>query len=529
MGKIGDLWVKLGLKDAEFKKGLDDAGKQTEGFGKKMQSLKTVGLAAWTAMSAAVVKFAKDAISMTQTWGDKWNQTMAGVQSAYGTFVRQLSSGEGWSNLFSNMAQAYAKGKEIAAVLDEVFERKTSYSYQEAETQKRISELQLIMRDQSKSDAERKKAAKDIITEEEKLADIKREVWKQEADAHRDNFKLQTGLNDEQTDFLVKQYNQNRAIIKQAVEYSDKLKDLREQQKGAQKLAFDTGDTANYDKLTQQIRDLEADTSQTIKDVATLVSKYNRGNDSLVKAMADAEVAVINVDTEANNAIMRANSLLGSLESRATTTVKVVRDAIEPLAKVSGALGAGIAVSGMGDGGLMGGAARDRRLAAEAEANAAYWGRMQDAAQALADTIQDSLIGALDELANALAGVDGSSMATVAIALLRPMADMCVQLGTMIMMSGEAIEALKSGLAAMGGAAPIVAGAALIGIGVAAKAGVAALSRGMSSTSSVSATSSSSIANSSATQSELVITVQGVVKGSDILISGQNTMNAWAR
>ena len=119
--KIGDLFVKLGLKKDDFSKGMKEADKETKTFAGAMKSMAAIGAAAWAAVSAAVTKFALDAIHMTQKWGDLWTNTMAGVKAAYGTFVRQLSSGEGWDNLFSNMAEAYRRGKEIAAVLDEIF------------------------------------------------------------------------------------------------------------------------------------------------------------------------------------------------------------------------------------------------------------------------------------------------------------------------------------------------------------------------------------------------------------------------
>ena len=119
MGKIGDLWVKLGLKKDEYSKGMKEAGGEAEGFGAKLKNLAGVATAVWAAIGAAVVKFAKDAITMTQKWGDAWNTTMEGIKGAYSSFVRQISSGEGWTNLFANMREAYRVSKEVAAALDE--------------------------------------------------------------------------------------------------------------------------------------------------------------------------------------------------------------------------------------------------------------------------------------------------------------------------------------------------------------------------------------------------------------------------
>ena len=37
MGKIGDLFVRLGLKSDGFKKGMQDAKKETQSFGEKLK------------------------------------------------------------------------------------------------------------------------------------------------------------------------------------------------------------------------------------------------------------------------------------------------------------------------------------------------------------------------------------------------------------------------------------------------------------------------------------------------------------
>ena len=322
--KIGDLWVKLGLKKDEFDKGMKEAGEQVSGSGGllgKIKTLKVGALAAWTAMGSAVTKFAKDAISMTQKWGDAWNTTMAGIKGAYSTFVRQISSGEGWNNLFANMREAYRVSKEVAAALDEIFERKTSFSYQEAEADKYIAEQEKIRRDASKSEKEREKAANNIIAKTEELANLKRKIYADEAAAYRKDFKRATGLqNDEEIDFLVKQYNLNRDIINQARDYLNQKKQLGQESLYAAGSTFAMGGSADYMYAGQKkgeanaaLEQLERDTPQAIKDVAELTKKYDKANDDLVKNMAEADVAVIRIDTDMLRAQQRANTFLGSL------------------------------------------------------------------------------------------------------------------------------------------------------------------------------------------------------------------------
>ena len=47
MGKISDIWVRLGLKKDDFDKGMDDAAKKTEGVGGAFGKMKATALAVW--------------------------------------------------------------------------------------------------------------------------------------------------------------------------------------------------------------------------------------------------------------------------------------------------------------------------------------------------------------------------------------------------------------------------------------------------------------------------------------------------
>ena len=319
MSKIGDLFVRLGLKKDEFSRGIKDAKKETEGFGIGLKNMAAGAKVAWAAVAAAVVKFATDAVKMTQKWGDEWKTMMAGVNAAYGSFVRQLASGEGFSNLFANMREAARLAREAARELDEVFERTTSYNYTEAQTNKEIAQLQLIMRDSSKSDKERMAAAQQIIQKTEELGRLKKDIATQEADGYRKQLKSQTQMNDDEINFLVREYNQNKAIIDQGRAY---LNERKQAQKDKTWLSIGAAldDTPGgsalgqmRDDAAQRVKDLDAATSQAVKDVAAVLQKYDKGNDELISNLAKAEVAVINVDTAMYHAQMRATSMLGSL------------------------------------------------------------------------------------------------------------------------------------------------------------------------------------------------------------------------
>ena len=109
MGKIGDLWVKLGLKKEEFDKGMNNAEKKSEGFGDKMGKLKGKAVAVWAAIGTAVLKVGKDIATATNDMEDKWEMFTNKASIAWKTFIRTLVSGD-WANFVSNFK------KEVAAI-----------------------------------------------------------------------------------------------------------------------------------------------------------------------------------------------------------------------------------------------------------------------------------------------------------------------------------------------------------------------------------------------------------------------------
>jgi TP901 family phage tail tape measure protein len=113
----------------------------------------------------------------------------------------------------------------------------------------------------------------------------------------------------------------------------------------------------------------------------------------------------------------------------------------------------------------------------------------EDIADGFASALQNGIVSALDELANAIGTGDWDTGAMLK-ALVTPLADMAISAGVIISGVGEAVEALKTSLTSLQGPIAIAAGAALIAAGVAAKAGLAALAKKGGSGSSASGGSS---------------------------------------
>ncbi|MFA5445612.1 MAG: hypothetical protein WC262_11640, partial [Bacteroidales bacterium] len=62
MGVLGNIWVKLGLKSDDFRKGMDQSEQKVSKFGQATQKMSMMAKAAWVAVGAAVIKFGKEAV-----------------------------------------------------------------------------------------------------------------------------------------------------------------------------------------------------------------------------------------------------------------------------------------------------------------------------------------------------------------------------------------------------------------------------------------------------------------------------------
>ena len=571
MSKIGDLWVRLGLKSEDFKKGMKKAGESISSLLGKLKGMRIAGYDAFSYIGKAVGTFIRNAIQMTQRWGDEWNNTMSGVKAAYGTFVRQISSGEGWTNLFANMRESYRLAKEVAASLDELFERKTSFSYEEATINKQIAQLDLIRRNTSKTDAERKAAAEEIIRLENQLGARKREIAQQEADDTRALFRDQTKLNDDQIDFLVRNYNENRKIITQARKYLDDRK-AAEKSSGQAYAASMTSDLDgvaadlledNLNRANSAVKDLDANTSQAVKDVAAMLKNYDRSNDEMVAGLARAEIAVIQVDTDIARASARATATLGSLNNKLSsgttsseTTVKDpwaeyvqgVQEAARVTANEAAEIAAAEAEINEGFDTFVE-SFREMKGLDKEKTEETYWdsfvegmqnaaddaaeqeARMEDLAKQFNEAVVEGFADGVQTIMDSLMGLEEFNAGAVLQALLTPLADMAVQEGKILVASGLGIEAVKKALESLNGVAAITAGIGLIAIGTAAKSGLAALAK--NGASSTTATSSGYSGSGGSFQqdikTEMTIYVSGKISGNDIEISGQRTVNDWSR
>ena len=314
------------LKDIRARmREIENEGRQTQkvfsGFKNIFKGFSIAGLV--TGAVAAIKKFAADMVAQTQLVGDKWRFETAGWKSAYGAFVADLSSGKGWSQLVADMQNAYRNGKQVAKMLDEIFERNNSLTLNEAEYNLEIEKQRKIMQDVTKSTEERIAAAEEIDRLQKQIALDRKDVAEEEMNAYKMQLQARTHLTDAELDAFVKSYNQNRDLIQQAQEYQVEYDRLKRASANAAAAAMMETDGVAGDML-QDMADQAALAFDTFKSSADqsvvywaeIIAKYNLGNDDMVKNYVQARAKMVQADTDYERSTQRSDRQSATLRKQ---------------------------------------------------------------------------------------------------------------------------------------------------------------------------------------------------------------------
>lgn len=565
MGKVGDLWVRLGLKKDDYTRGLKEAQREGEGFGKSVAALGSKAKIAFAAVAAAVtgvIAAVKDLAKQNQALGDAWNRMSSGMAASWDTFKTAIATMD-FTNLLSNMREANRLARDLYNAKDAMGEIGSAYDISYGQQAAEINQLRIDLADATRSDKERLEAGEKLLKIYKQLESNPTRGLANVSDAEVDRVADKLGYNlkgaaadaldatrKEVKDFFVWLGSEQGAVYNEA----------------AQKVARQVGGINS--SLGQTFMRNAANNG--MERFAQLAVAYNqRVNDKTREEMAQAVRASGEQDARFLEETRRIQTQMNTIRSGMgggpggsakqkevdllAQQVALIREESAELAAVR---------------------AEDEEMARLADEQYEKWREMQgfeppklwddDMTRALekglnaavqmgeemddlkakseelgkaitenlVSAIEDGLVGSFNALADVLAGVTDGGMEQVVKALLEPLADMAIKAGTLIMMSGTAIEALKKSLVGFFGGSAVVAGAALVAVGVAAKAGLAAIGNRASSGTGISSVSSSASPYGGATgvqSAELVVRVEGAVKGSDIILSGQNTLKNWNR
>ena len=174
MGKIGDIWVRLGLKKNDFDAGLKKADSDIKGFGAGVGKMGSAagaalkGIAGAAGLAVGGIEAFNKMITANETNNDKWENTMRAMNNVVNEFFSALTSGDftGFQNGLDGIAR---KARETAEALRQIDDAQTVYGLFSTENRAAFNEALVTIRDKNASPEAveaAKKNIEDIIAEQ---------------------------------------------------------------------------------------------------------------------------------------------------------------------------------------------------------------------------------------------------------------------------------------------------------------------------------------------------------------------------
>lgn len=495
MGKIGDLFVRLGLKSDGFKKGMQDAKKETQGFGGKLQQMKAGAVAVWAAIGAAVVQFGKDFVGATNKIGDQWAATMSSIKAAYHTVIAEMSNykpdtsslrnfvkGE-WNWIKKTIFNAKEAGDaagEMTKAFDAEFELVNSIRLQRGAIQQELNELYAMMRDTTLAPGDRQAAAERYKALLQPLADAEVKVYGDMLGKAIGAWQAGTGLNRTEAEIIEFFTKIGTNAEEMAAKFPD-INDIFNNFKGdkTNQPIFDI--IAKYQDATNQM-------SQVDRELARVLNSIKA---TLFRSIEDVKKAV---------------ATYGQEELEMDLTIDIEAEEI--------------------DWNVL-----DEEVAASANALRNKLGAEYAEIESMNNILEQSFIsayaGGMQALTDLMMGVEGANGEQVVAAFLQPLADGMKQMGMMMIEEGLAVVAFKKSLA--NPYAAIAAGAALVAVSSVVTSGLKKITSNPAGGTAASASSAGSSADMGKYEQEITINVVGEISGDKIILAGQKTLNKWSR
>ena len=291
----------------------------TEQFGLTSGAIGAIG--GVLAVAATGFKVFQDSMELTQQVGDAVEIKVAGWQATYDKFIRMVASAD-LSNFWQQLAKAKEVGEEVAAVLDELFERNNALTIAEAKASVEQQRNLKIMRDQTRSIEERKAAGEAYTASVMELAQRRQDIAKQEHEALLKNFAAQTGASEEQISWYIENYDTYRVAVNKHLDDVARAEEAyKAQQKYIRQLegAATTQDYADAQELYkkwQAAKESVSNLSEEEQRFLAIQNKYNLANDEMTTQLVNSWASVYRAIAGAESATQRAATTVNSLTAQ---------------------------------------------------------------------------------------------------------------------------------------------------------------------------------------------------------------------
>lgn len=529
MSKMGDLIVRLKLQYEDYKKGLKKASSETTTFAGTLGKIKGVGLAVWGAIGAGATAMAKSFINHSQIMSDKWNLGVNQMKAVWSQFLTSLTSWD-WEGFGDRIKAAMGAASESTMAHDAEFEVTNAIKMRKAAMAEELAQLQILMRDTGKSYEERAKAAQDYLDKVKPIYEaeiaLRKRIYLTDTDEYLKNAGLQA--NADNRDLLRTFFTDiapNESLMAILNEYQKKVQ-------GNKKYNLSQEDYKALDAFYAQYG------NKAGAALSVLAQYYQSTND---ETATKAVTAILNYDNalaayldDTRKVRTLQNSALAqiakSTDANLSAGEAVIRQDLS-LPKVAPIAGGAVAMEAPGL------ATPDwwADYMAQGDEFVAWYQQMVERTAAMNQMLEDSIIqataGGMQAFTDLLFGLEGADASDILAALLQPFASTATQLGSLLLAEGIGIKAFKESLKTLNPAVAIGAGMALLALGAALGSAIKALGGGGGGGASATngGYNSGSSASSQNYAPELTVKIQGKLRGSDIVMSEENTKDKWNR
>lgn len=174
MGKIGDIWVRLGLKKDGFDTGLKKADSDLKGFGTGVGKMGSVagaalkGIAGAAGLALGGIEAFNRMITSNESNNDKWENTMRAMNNVVNEFFTALSTGD-FTGFQNGLDGIINRARETAEALRQIDDAQTVYGLFSTRNRAEFNEALVTIRDKNATTeaiAEAKKSIEDIIAKQ---------------------------------------------------------------------------------------------------------------------------------------------------------------------------------------------------------------------------------------------------------------------------------------------------------------------------------------------------------------------------
>jgi hypothetical protein len=547
MGVLGELWVKLGLKNEEFKKGIDEAQGKTKTFGEGVKKVSTAVKAAWAAVGVAAFKLAKDmaeAAAQAEGVANQFKKIAdAGALEALRKATRNTVSdlelmkvaikASNFNIPIKNLAtyfefatkRAIETGESIDYLVDSII---TGLGRESVMILDNLGISSAKIKEEMEGGASMADALGKIIQEDLSKAGETAStsaVSIAQVNAAWENLKVTIGGSDVIQRTLLAITNGLSSMVKgidevakkggiaaynRYVEIDEEVNYLKAMGKSEEEILniLNTKVSELKSKLgTNWLDNFFKNgfkTGEIEKQIGAL-QDYIKTFEKVEQTVVSSPIATPKSNTassapiatpKSNTAFKRSITIGGvvptlNVPKPDTNLPKLDFEAVDQM---------GVMVDN--------------------------WEKQTERASQVADIFNEavagSIVNSLNSITDAIANGESLSFGKVVSNLLTPLADAAISAGMLMLSTGTGIEALKDSLLSLNGTAAIAAGAALVAVGTAAKIGLASIGKNMGNTNPSYTYSGGGYGVNMATQaSNQQVEVVGVLKGQDIYLASE--------